>query len=255
MTALIKIGGRAAERDGTLVDLFKEMKGLREELSLILVHGGGADVTAVSRRLGVESVFDNGVRRTSPEEMDIVDMVLCGKVNKRLVRLCRTSGLNAVGICGCDGGSFLGAPVSGGATESRTAEMGRIDTAFIALLLERGYLPVISPASMDERGRAMNINADSVAFALAAALATQSLVFLSDIPGILKQGEVIRELSGPDAKGLVEKGIIKGGMIPKVGASLEALKKGVNNVIIGEYGVRGDLTALLEGKRGTRIRE
>jgi acetylglutamate kinase len=255
-TVLVKIGGKAAENAENLRALCGEIKGLSEGFAFLLVHGGGADVTAISRKMGIEAVFKNGVRQTSPAEMDIVDMVLTGKVNTRLVRQCRTAGLDAVGICGCDGGSFLGLPIGGGgAGESRTAEMGAVDAGLLTLLVAHGYLPVISPTSMDERGRGMNINADSVAFGLAAELSAGSLVFLSDIPGVLKDGAVIPDLGSHQAGELVAGGTVSGGMIPKVSASLDALKRGVRNVIIGEYHGDGDLTALLEGRMGTRIHE
>ncbi len=210
-------------------------------------------MTAVSRKLGIEAVFKNGIRQTSPAEMDIVDMVLTGKVNTRLVRLCREAGLDAVGLCGCDGGSFLGVPMTGSTGENRTADVGPMNLRLLKLLLENGYLPVISPASMDERGRGVNINADSAAFGLAGEIRASSLVFLSDIPGILRDGTVIPRLDVAGAKDLVSAGVVSGGMIPKVSASIDALSKGVRNVIIGEYGIDGDLSALMKGGKGTMI--
>jgi acetylglutamate kinase len=251
-TIVVKVGGKAAERDEGLLGLGGEMAALAGRFRFVLVHGGGAEVTAVSKRLGIEAVFSAGVRQTSAEEMDIVDMVLAGKVNTRVVRLLRTRGLDAVGVCGPDGGTFTGQAIG---PQTRTAEVAAVDPRLLRLLLEAGFLPVVSSVSTDGDGRGLNINADSVAFALAARLKSSAMVFLSDIPGILRDGSVIREVSTMEAQGLVASGVVSGGMIPKVGASVAALADGVQNVIIGQYDGPGSLAGLLEGRQGTRIRK
>lgn len=254
-TILVKIGGKAAEQTANLAALCDEMFSLSREHRIILVHGGGAEVTAVSRKLGIEAVFHDGVRLTSPEEMDIVDMVLAGKINKQLVRLLRTRGVNAVGLSGSDGGIFTGRAVSApqASAQTRTGEITGTDERLLILLLSNGYLPVVSSTSMDAEGRGLNINADSAAFGLAARLGASVLVFLSDIPGILSEGSVIQALSADEARALIAKGVIQGGMIPKVTASLEAMNGGVHKVIIGQYEGAGSLGRLLEGKQGTRL--
>ncbi len=249
---LVKIGGRAAEDSARLGELCAEMGRASAGRSFLLVHGGGAEVTFLSRRLGIEAVFTDGIRQTSPEEMDIVDMVLAGRMNKHIVRVCRTCGLDAVGVSGSDGGLFMGQS-SGGGRESRTGEILVVDRRLLDLLLDRGFLPVIAPTSMDAQGRGLNINADSVAFALARELPADALVFLSDIPGVLRGGTVIPELSAGDATELVKAGVITGGMIPKVSASLDALSHGVGAVVIGRFEGPGDLDRLLAGKAGTRL--
>ncbi len=252
-TVLVKIGGKTAEKEERLRRLCAEMAGLSRRSRFLLVHGGGAEVTALSWRLGIEAVFTDGIRQTSPAEMDIVDMVLSGKINKHLARLCTAFGVKAVGISCSDGGVLIGRP-AGGEAGSRTGEVEAVDPALLVLLLKAGYLPVISPTSMDRQGLGLNINADSAAFALAASLSADSLVFLSDIPGILRDGEVIRDITAIEAKALIDAGVVTGGMIPKVTASLDAISHGVRNVIIGQYDGEGALAALLDGKRGTRIR-
>jgi acetylglutamate kinase len=251
-TVVLKVGGRAAERDEGLLGIASEMAALAGGQRFVLVHGGGAEVTAVSKRLGIEAVFSAGVRQTSAEEMDIVDMVLAGKVNTRVVRLLRTRGLDAVGVSGPDGGTFTGKAIG---PQTRTAEVDAIDTRLLELLLGAGFVPVVSSVSTDGDGRGLNINADSVAFALAARLAASAMVFLSDIPGILRDGAVVRELAAAEAQGLVASGVISGGMIPKVSASVEALARGVQNVIIGQYEGPSSLAGLLAGRLGTRIRK
>ena len=251
----MKIGVAAADRDESLAALCDEMLALSKEHRFLFVHGGGAEMTAISRKLGIEPVFRDGIRQTTPEEMDIADMVLAGKVNKKLVRLLRTRGLDAVGLSGSDGGIFTAQPLGGPELRAptRSGEVASIDERLLELLLGNGFTPVLSSTSMDRQGRGLNINADSVAFSLAAHLAVAALVFFSDIPGILSDGSVMQALSAAEAKDLIMKGVITGGMIPKVSASLEAMERGVKKVIIGQYEGPGSLARLLEGKQGTRL--
>lgn len=253
MTVVVKIGGRAAEDKGRLKELCVEMSELSRKAGFVLVHGGGAEVTAVSKALGMEAVFKNGVRQTTAAEMDVVDMVLSGKVNAGLVRLCRCCGVDAVGLSGSDGGICLGKRMTGMPADSRTGEVLEVNTRLLELLLSKGFLPVVSPTSMDAAGNGLNINADDAAFAIAKALSAHTLIFLSDIPGVLKGGEVIGKLTGTQGRECIEAGDITGGMIPKVTASLQAISGGVSNVIIGQYDHAGALADLLEGRAGTRI--
>ena len=253
-TIVVKIGGKAAESREGMDALCQEILSLARDNRFVLVHGGGAEVSALSRRLGVEPVFQDGVRQTSEQEMDIVDMVLAGKVNKQVVRLLRARGLDAVGLSGSDGGIFTGRPVAGPAgSRSRTGEVTAVDARLLTLLLDNGFLPVLSSSSMDGTGSGLNINADAAAFAVASRLAASALVFLSDIPGILSDGSVIQAVSAAEAKELVAKGVVTGGMIPKVTAALTAMDGGVGKVIIGQYEGAGSLGRLLEGKQGTRL--
>jgi acetylglutamate kinase len=255
-TVVVKIGGKAAEKENSLASLAEEMLSLSAGRRFLLVHGGGAEVTALSRKLGIESVFASGLRLTSAAEMDIVDMVLAGKVNKQLVRLLRAKGLDAVGLSGSDGGILTGR--SSGTlpdgTRSRTADVERVDIRLLTLLLDNGFLPVISSPSMDDTGLGLNINADTAAFTIAARLSSAALVFLSDIPGILADGEVVRRLSRTEAGMLSARGAITGGMLPKISASLDAVHQGVETVIIGQYEEAGSLGRLLDGTQGTLIR-
>ena len=252
---LLKIGGKAAENEASLANLAEEMLALSADCSFILVHGGGAEVTSLSKRLGITSVFSNGLRQTTAAEMDIVDMVLAGKINKQLVRLFRTRGLDAVGLSGADGGILAGksAGTLPDGSLSRTGDVVETDDRLLTILLEKGFLPVIASPSMDNAGLALNLNADTAAFSIAARLHCSELVFLSDIPGIISDGKVIHELSAEQAGTFAGSGVITGGMVPKVSASVDALGKGVQTVIIGQYEEPGSLTALLDGRKGTRI--
>jgi acetylglutamate kinase len=128
-----------------------------------------------------------------------------------------------------------------------------VDARLLGLLLAHGFLPVISSPSMDQSGRGLNINADAAAFSIASALPCFTLVFLSDIPGVMADGRVVQELTAEKAGSLAASGVITGGMVPKVSASLDALGKGVHTVIIGQYEESGSLGRLLDGKQGTRI--
>lgn len=251
---VVKIGGRAASAEASLRDLVREMAELRDRYDFLLVHGGGAEVSRVTKIFGLEPVFRDGIRMTSDAEMEIVDMVLSGRMNKSLVRMFETRGMKAVGLSGSDGGFFTGVSIDP-AAGSRTGRIARVDPAAALLLLDAGYLPVIASTSMDAAGGALNINADEAALEIARALRADGLVFLSDIPGILKDGRVVPGLDGEAAEREIRDGIISGGMIPKVRSSLEALQGGVRAVVIGEFTTRGDLALLLEKKKGTTIGE
>ncbi len=244
---VIKIGGELAGSARELQDLAAD---LAAGGGWVLVHGGGAEVSQLARRFGIEPRFKDGVRQTSVEEMDYVDMALSGLINKRLVRLFQAAGLNAVGLSGSDGRVFTGRPVAEG---SRTGDVGRVEAALLLSLLGGGYFPVLCSTSMGDDGLGLNINADSAALAVAAALRARTLVFLSDIPGVLKQGKVIERLTDEAARAEIEAGTITGGMVAKVRACLGALAGGVESIVIGEYSGRGSIAALQGGSRGTRI--
>jgi acetylglutamate kinase len=255
--ALLKIGGKAAEQGDCLRELALDVKDLQQAGSwAVLVHGGGAEVSRLSRELGIEPVFHEGVRVTSPEEMDIVEMILCGRVGKRLVRLFQSCGLPAVGLSGADGRIFTGRSLGRILErETRTGNVERVDPGLLEVLLAAGYFPVIAPTTADQTGAGVNINADTVAFELACALSSPSLVFLSDIPGVLAGGQVLSRLDRERVKELIRDGTISGGMIPKATSALEALKRGVGRVVIGQYGGRGSLAALLGSSLGTTFEE
>jgi acetylglutamate kinase len=267
--ALVKIGGRAAETE-TLTHLAQEMRDLKNEFLFILVHGGGAEVSRVSEIFGYAPAFVDGVRITSGPEMAVVDMVLSGKINKDITRIFRGRGLNALGLSGSDGGLFTGRALN---PATHTGKITAVNPELILLLLGSGYLPVLCSTSMEETEnpevdlapgippspapglapRALNINADEAALAVAESLKAEYLIFISDIPGILKGKEVLSALNGSAAEAEIASGVISGGMIPKVRSSIRALEAGVGTVIIGEYADSDGLAALLKGSLGTRI--
>ena len=247
---VVKTGGKAASDAAAMAALFKEMQGLSAQYSFILVHGGGAELSRISKVFNLEPVFKDGVRLTTPPEMEIADMVLAGKMNKELVRLGNTAGCKAVGLSGCDGCIFTGKALS---DASHTGKVTGVDAGLLTLLLDNGYLPVVSSVSMEAGGKALNINADEAALAVAQAMKARKLFFISDIPGVLKEGKVISLLTKAQSQAEIEGGVISGGMIPKVNSSITALEKGVKEISIGEYKVLGDLEKTIERRIGTSI--
>lgn len=251
----VKIGGSLAGKKDSMHKLVGDLALLQRSRECVLVHGGGGEVTALSKRLGCSPLFEKGIRITSVQEMEIVEMVLSGKINKRLVRMLSGAGINAVGVSGADGGLFRGKSISAGQVKSTcTGTITGVRPALLELLLERDYFPVVSSVSMDDAGEGLNINADEAALEIAVSLQSESLIFLSDIPGIMIAGKVLPSLNEKEALGAIEEGSISGGMIPKVKASLSALHRGVGEIVIGEYGGTGSLELLLTGKLGTIIK-
>ena len=250
---VVKIGGALCENGETIRSLAGEISALGAggRYRFVVVHGGGNDVSELTRIFGIEPVFNDGVRMTSAAEMDLVEMALAGKVNKRLVRGLSRGGLRPVGLSGVDGGIFSGRTLDH--PETRTGDVERVDTQLLELMVDHGYLPVIASTSADSGGIGVNINADSVALVLAPALRAHALVFLSDVEGILKDGTVMRQVTPEVIEREIHSGTISGGMIPKVRASLGAIDDGVGEVVIGTYGGTGALSRLLNGDAGTVI--
>lgn len=203
-------------------------------VKVVLVHGGGPEINRLMERLGKAPVFVDGLRVTDQETMDIVQMVLSGKVNKTLVNLLEMQGGRAMGISGIDGGL-----IRAQAKDPRLGFVGRItgvDIRPVMDMLEKGYIPVISTLGCDEQGNAYNINGDTAAAFIAGALGAERLIMMTDIAGILRDqhdpSTLIPKLTVEQAKGLYASGVISGGMIPKVDCCIEALNRGVESVII-----------------------
>ncbi|MCL2706236.1 MAG: acetylglutamate kinase [Spirochaetaceae bacterium] len=247
---VIKTGGKAASEKSAMITLFKEIKELKNKYDFVFIHGGGAEVTRVSKVFGLEPVFKDGIRLTTPEEMEIVDMVLSGRMNKEIVRLANSSGILSAGLSGSDAMLFTGKQAG---EKTLTGKITNVNPAIVSLLIKNDYLPVISSTSMTTDGIALNINADEAALEIASAIKADKLFFISDIQGVMKDNTVINILSEKMAEEEISSGIISGGMIPKVKSSISALKKGVGAIIIGEYLKNGDLLASLDAKKGTSI--
>ena len=251
----VKIGGVVATDPELLTALLADFVRLRGEGKiLVLVHGGGKEVTSVSERFGLKAEFRDGIRVTSPEEMEVVDMVLGGKINIDLVRRARAAGLEAVGLGGQDGGLFTAQPrLIDGKADSRTGHVVASRTRLLEVLSSGGYFPIVHSTSMDAEGHGLNINADEAAQELAIAAGAEALVFISDIAGVLKDGQVIPRLDEPALEAEIATGVIGGGMVPKVRSARQAVAAGVGKVVIGGYRSLGDLSKLLAGTSGTTI--
>lgn len=232
---VVKYGGNAMINE----DLKEAVMGDIVLLSLIgikvvLVHGGGPEITEFLGKIGKKSEFVNGLRVTDRETVDVVQMVLAGKVNKNLVNLIQNRGGKAIGLCGIDGHMIV--------AKKRDEKLGfvgeitRVNVSPILDVLEKGYIPVVSTVGCDSEGNTYNINADTAAARIAGELKAESFISMTDIAGILKDknddSTLISKIYVSDAPKLMREGIISGGMIPKVNCCIEAIRSGVRKVFI-----------------------
>lgn len=232
---VVKYGGNAMINEQLKLQVMEDIVLLSlVGVKIVLIHGGGPEISDVMEKLGKKPLFIDGLRVTDKETVDIVQMVLTGKVNKTLVNLLETKGGTAMGISGMDG-RLIEAVMK----DERLGYVGKIvniNIAPIADLLEKGYIPVISTVGCDKEGNAYNINGDTAAAHIAGALKAERLIMMTDIAGILKDKEdpatLIPEMTVSEAAKLQEEGVISGGMIPKVECCVEAIQKGVKKVII-----------------------
>jgi acetylglutamate kinase len=231
-TVVVKYGGAAMKeahlKDSVIRDIvFLSCVGLRP----IVVHGGGPEINSWLDKLGIEPQFKDGLRVTDAATMDVVEMVLVGRVNKELVSLINRAGGSAVGICGKDG-NLIKARHVGKEGVGFVGEVSNIDTKLVESLVKSGYVPVISSVAADEDGQAHNINADTVAGEIAAALQAEKMILLTDTVGILENYQdpstLLPKLDIQQARELINQGIVGGGMIPKVNCCVRSLAQGVH---------------------------
>lgn len=230
-TVVVKYGG-AAMKDSNLKDkvirdvVFLSCVGVRP----VVVHGGGPEINSWLDKLGIEPQFKDGLRVTDAPTMDVVEMVLVGRVNKELVSLINRAGGLAVGLCGKDGNLIKARP-EGRKGIGFVGEVSSVDIKLVDSLVKSGYIPVVSSVSADEAGQAYNINADTVAGEIAAALGAEKLILLTDTPGILQDYQdpstLMAKLDIQQARELMASGVVAGGMIPKVNCCVRSLAQGV----------------------------
>lgn len=232
---VIKYGGNAMTDDKLKLEVMEDIALLRlVGVKVVLVHGGGPEISSMMDKLGKQTEFVDGLRVTDAETVDIVQMVLAGKVNKSLVAMLEKLGSNAVGISGMDGRLIE--------AEMKDEKLGfvgnikKINTGIINDLIEKDYIPVVSTLGFDRDGNIYNINGDTAAAFIAGAVGAKRLILMTDIAGVMLDKDdpttLIKNMTIEDAKKLREQNIISGGMIPKVQCCIDAINRGVDKVII-----------------------
>jgi acetylglutamate kinase len=231
-TFVIKYGGAAMRDERLKASFAQDVTILRKiGINIIIVHGGGKDITDLAAALNIPTRFVDGQRYTDEKMVDVVLMVLAGKLNKEIVNLININGGNAVGLCGMDNGLLKAKRI----TEKDlglVGEVNSVNTGFLNLLLNNGMMPVIAPLAVGEDSKILNINADLAAGAIATALKAEKLVYLSDIEGVLVDKHLVSSLTHSESESLIERGAIHSGMIPKVRSAFATLDAGVNKVHI-----------------------
>ena len=246
---VIKVGGRALEGD-VRAELAGDLAALG--VPAVLVHGGGAEVSAWSERLGIAPRFHEGLRVTDAATLDVVAAVLGGLENARWVALLQAHGVRATGARALDVGIEV-APHPNAEVLGAVGEVRSIDVAPLRALLESGFTPVLASLGA-HAGRLLNVNADDLAAALAPALGARALVLLSDVPALMLAGAPVARLDAADLPATLASPDVQGGMRPKLAAAGRALAAGISNVVLGAWNGPGTLSALLDGSAmGTRI--
>ena len=205
-------------------------------IKIVLIHGGGPEISGMLKKLGIESKFVNGLRYTDKETAEVVQMVLAGKTNKDLVSLVERCGGKAVGLCGIDGAMIKAKPMEDEFDYGFVGDITEIDPHPINKVLEEGYIPVIATVGIDDNGQVYNINADTAAAEIASALKAENIITLTDIPGLLRDvndpSTLIPEIHVDEVSALIENGIISGGMIPKMKSCEKAVRSGVKKAVM-----------------------
>lgn len=236
-TFVIKYGGNAMIseelRDAVITDIvLLSLVGI----NVVLVHGGGPEISKMLDKIGKESRFINGLRYTDEETMDIVQMVLAGKVNKDLVQLFSTHGGKAIGLCGLDSGLIKAKKKKSDSDLGFVGEITDIDTSILDDLIKKEYIPVISTVASGEDNTSFNINADLAASKIASSLKAEKLIIMTDVRGLLEdkddESTLIPVVKVSDVPNLKNRGIIGSGMIPKIDCCVEAVRRGVNRTHI-----------------------
>jgi acetylglutamate kinase len=251
---VIKIGGSMAEDLGALSELASDLTRLQQAgTRAVLVHGGGKDISRNLAWLGQDARFVEGLRVTDAAAMDMVEMTLSGRVNKLLVRLLLQAGAKAAGISGVDGGLFRCEPLRADVALGFVGAVKQVDGSILEALWAGGFLPVVSPVSLGADFSSWNVNADQAAADLACGLGAESLLLISDVPGVLKDGAVIPRIAAQGVESLVSDGTASGGMIPKLRSCAQTVAAGVGSVAIAGWSGPGTLGRILAGEAGTRI--
>ena len=249
MTRVIKVGGRPQSDPALVVAIAEAWDALSG--AMVIVHGGGDDISSLQKSLGLAAQFTDGRRITTAQDLELVRMALSGTANKRLVSALVKEGVRAVGLSGEDASLIAATPIDAG----RLGHVGipqRVNSSLLLHLIDGGYLPVVSPVSRNvghELGPALNVNADDAAAAIAIGMEAQELLIVSDVPGVLVDNETVGTLSVAEARGLIQDGRASGGMSAKLTAAINAIEGGVATVRIS------DIASIRERERGTLLRK
>lgn len=245
---VLKIGGNQVEDEAFLAGFVTAVKELLAEHAIIIVHGGGKEIADLHGQLGVAFEVIEGLRATSEESLRLVEMVLNGTVNTRLVRWLVNSGVDAIGLNGIDLGLVRVSPLTVGSRSlGRVGQVRQVNGEALLQLLDLNLTPVISPVSLGEDGLSYNVNADHVAAGVARAIEASKLIFVSNVPGVQITGRTMRALTVGQIEDLIADGHITGGMIPKVRSATEAVRSGVYQAVITDLPglARGEGTAVV----------
>lgn len=256
ITVVIKYGGAALINEEIKSTVIKDIALMKYVgFKPVLVHGGGKDINKALEKIGKKPEFKDGLRVTDEETMDVVQQVLAGKLNKDLATELCMHGINAVGICGKDANFMqVRKAMPNGLDLGLVGEVTEVNTGLVRTLLDNDFVPVISSIGVDENGTAYNVNADYAAVAVAGALNAEKLVFITDVPGIMEDvndpESVISVAHVDDVKGMIDSGVISGGMIPKVQCCIAGVEAGVGNVHILDGRIPHCLILEIFTKRG-----
>jgi len=238
---------------------YEQLHQLQEEGTVpVIVHGGGPAISGMLDKLGIESEFIGGLRRTDEAVLDVVEMILAGQINKQIVRRLTQVGAKAIGLSGTDGGLIQAEAVPNAAQVGFVGDVTHVNASLLAGLVDMNHMPVIAPVGLDRAGQRYNINADTAAGAVAAYLGSEQLIVVTDVPGIMRNGPegkvVLPVVTTEEVEAMIESGDIYGGMIPKVQAAMKCLEGGVQEVVIADGSEPDVLRRLMAGEAiGTRI--
>ncbi len=233
---------------GATGEFFHSFKQLQEHYHCIVVHGGGPKISNLMEKLEIESVFHNGHRKTTAETLEIVEMVLGGHVNVQVTSNLMNHDISCLGIKGCDG--LLTAELIDEATLGFVGQVKQVEKELLIHCLKGGYVPVVAPLGRTETGMTVNINADLAAAAIAKDMQAEKLLYVTDVPGILHEEQLVETTTAEDVKAWISQGVIHGGMVPKVEAAVSSLSDHLKEVVI----VSGEQPLLHSNKiKGTSI--
>ena len=249
---VIKYGGAAQEHEPVKISFAHDVV-LLQSLGMlpVIVHGGGPEVSRAMKAMGQEAVFVDGLRVTTAEGLSVTEMVLSGHINKEIVALLNAQGGRAVGISGKDGPTLLAHKLRHPKGDlGFVGEIEQVQPHLVQLLLQEGFIPVVSPIGIGADGTTYNINADSAAARIAGALKAEKMIFMTDVDGVLKDGRLVPALSAAEALELIDRGVISGGMVPKVEAMLHCLNAGVGSATVINGGEHHAIIAELFTDKG-----